>query len=139
MLVRLRQAGIGNRRTLRAEELAGDVEGLAADDDDLLAVEELLGDDAGEATEEVALAVNDDLREVACQQPVSPSSQVPAGSIPGPMVAWASSRLLCVGGRRRASRDRGGGMHWNHQKWDNTYHLLERRHLSRCLLGRKGE
>ena len=62
MLVRLRQAGSGNVRTLRAEELAGDVEGLAADDDDLLAVEELLGDDAGEATEEVALAVNDDLR-----------------------------------------------------------------------------
>lgn len=59
--MRLRQAGSGNVRTLRAEELAGDVKGLAADNDDLLAVEELLGDDAGEATEEVALAVNDDL------------------------------------------------------------------------------
>lgn len=61
MLVRLRQAGIGSVRTLRAEELAGDVEGLAADHNDLLAVEELLGDDAGKATKEVALAVNDDL------------------------------------------------------------------------------
>jgi len=48
-------------RTLRAEEFAGDVEGLAADNDDLLAVEELLGDDGGEATKKVALAVNDDL------------------------------------------------------------------------------
>ena len=47
--------------TLRAEEFSGDVDGLAADDDDLLSVEELLGDDAGETTEEMALAVNDDL------------------------------------------------------------------------------
>ena len=44
-------------RTLRSEELAGDVEGFAADDDDFLAVEQLLGDGAGEAAEEVAFAV----------------------------------------------------------------------------------
>ena len=50
--------------TLRAEEFSGDVDGLAADDDDLLSVEELLGDDAGETTEEMALAVNDDLVKV---------------------------------------------------------------------------
>jgi hypothetical protein len=31
-------------RTLRAEELAGDVQGLASHNDDLLAVEQLLGD-----------------------------------------------------------------------------------------------
>lgn len=48
-------------RTLRAEELARDVEGLAADDDDLLTAEKLLRDDAGESTEKVTLAVNDDL------------------------------------------------------------------------------
>jgi len=48
-------------RTLRAEEFAGDVEGLAADNDDLLAVEELLGNDAGKTAEEMALAVDDDL------------------------------------------------------------------------------
>lgn len=48
-------------RTLGAEELAGDVEGLAADDNDLLAVEELLSNDGGQATKEVALAINDDL------------------------------------------------------------------------------
>lgn len=49
-------------RTLSAEELARDVEGLAADDDDLLAVEELLGDDAGQAAKQVALAIDHDLR-----------------------------------------------------------------------------
>lgn len=48
-------------RTLSAEELSRDVEGLAADDNNLLAVQELLGDSAGQATEQVSLAVNDDL------------------------------------------------------------------------------
>lgn len=48
-----------DRRTLGAEELAGDVEGLAAHNDNLLAVEQLFGDGAGEATEQVALAVDD--------------------------------------------------------------------------------
>lgn len=47
------------RRTLRAEELAGDVQGLASYDDDLLAVEQLLGDRGGQATEKVPLAVDD--------------------------------------------------------------------------------
>ena len=37
-------------RTFRSEELAGDVEGLAAHDYDLLAIEELFGDGAGKAT-----------------------------------------------------------------------------------------
>lgn len=52
----------GGERTLRAEELARDVEGLAAGDDDLLATQELLGDDGGQAAEEVALAIDDDLQ-----------------------------------------------------------------------------
>jgi hypothetical protein len=47
------------RRTLRAEELAGDVQGLASHNDDLLAVEQLLGDRGGQATEKVPLAVDD--------------------------------------------------------------------------------
>jgi hypothetical protein len=51
----------GGKRTLRAEELAGDVEGLTSHNDDLLAVEQLLGNSAGQATQEVSLAVNDDL------------------------------------------------------------------------------
>lgn len=48
--------------TLSAEEFARDVDGFASDDDNLLAVKELLGDGAGKATEEVALAVNDNLQ-----------------------------------------------------------------------------
>jgi hypothetical protein len=56
-------------RTLRAEELAGDVEGLASHNDDLLAVEELLGDGAGKATEQVALAV-DDLNGLSARRPI---------------------------------------------------------------------
>ena len=51
-------------RTFRSEELAGDVEGFAADDDDFLAVEELFGDGAGEAAEEVAFAVYHNLGDV---------------------------------------------------------------------------
>lgn len=51
----------GVERTLRAEELAGDVEGLTSHNDDLLAVEQLLGDGAGQATKEMSLAVDDDL------------------------------------------------------------------------------
>lgn len=51
----------GVERTLRAEELAGDVEGLTSHNDDLLTVEQLLGDSAGQTTKEVSLAVNDDL------------------------------------------------------------------------------
>lgn len=45
-------SGVG-RRTLRAEELSGDVEGLAAHNDDLLAVQQLLGDGRGQTTEKV--------------------------------------------------------------------------------------
>jgi hypothetical protein len=56
-------------RTLGAEELARDVEGLASHNNDLLAVEELLGDGAGEATEQVALAV-DDLRALSAGRPM---------------------------------------------------------------------
>ena len=51
---------MGVVRTLCAEELARDVEGLGADDDDLLAVQKLLGHDGRQATEEVALSVNND-------------------------------------------------------------------------------
>jgi len=48
-------------RTLRSEEFAGDVELFAANNYELLAVEELFGDCAGQTTKEMALAVDDDL------------------------------------------------------------------------------
>lgn len=44
---------------LRAEELAGDVKGLAADNNDLLTAQELLGDNGGESAKEMALAIDD--------------------------------------------------------------------------------
>lgn len=48
-------------RTLSAEELARDVQSLAADDNDLLTAEELLGHDRGQTAKEVTLAINDNL------------------------------------------------------------------------------
>lgn len=53
---------VGMVLELRSEELARDVEGLAADDDDLLATEQLLGDDGCKTTQKVALAIDDDNR-----------------------------------------------------------------------------
>jgi hypothetical protein len=44
---------------LRAEELAGDVEGLTADNNDLLTAQKLLGDNRGESAKEMALAIDD--------------------------------------------------------------------------------
>ncbi|KAI6776373.1 hypothetical protein HG530_000318 [Fusarium avenaceum] len=49
------------KRTLRTEELSRDVEGLTADDNDLLTAKELLGDNRGESAKEMALAIDDDL------------------------------------------------------------------------------
>ena len=46
--------------TLVAEEAARDVELLATDNDDLLTVQSLLGNDGSETTKKMALAVNDD-------------------------------------------------------------------------------
>jgi hypothetical protein len=51
--------GVVGERTLGAEELARDVEGLATHNDNLLSVKQLLGDGAGKATEQVPLAVDD--------------------------------------------------------------------------------
>ena len=80
-------------RTLGAEELARDVQGLAADDDDLLAVEELLGDDAGQAAEQVALAIDDNLWKRRRGQLMIPD---PHGT------AAALHALVNGGGRRNA-------------------------------------
>jgi hypothetical protein len=55
-------AEVGGVLELRAEELAGDVEGLAADNNDLLTAQKLLGDNRGQTAKEMALAINDDDR-----------------------------------------------------------------------------
>ena len=52
---------MGLKRTLRTEELSGDVQGLASHNNDLLAVEELLSHGAGQPTKEVTLAIDSDL------------------------------------------------------------------------------
>lgn len=52
----------GFQRTLCPEELARDVEGFAAHNDDLLAVQQLLRDRAGETAKQMALAVYDNNR-----------------------------------------------------------------------------
>jgi hypothetical protein len=67
-------------RTLRAEELAGDVEGLTSHNDDLLAVEQLLGDSAGQATKEVSFAVDDDLYSRNNQSAITVFPDVPGQS-----------------------------------------------------------
>lgn len=62
------------RRTLRAEELARDVELLATNNNNLLAVQKLLGDSGGQAAEKVALAVDDNLCisiSLCCSVPIS--------------------------------------------------------------------
>ena len=47
---------------LVSEELTGDVEGLASDNDNLLAVEDLLGNNGSQTAQQVALSVNDNNR-----------------------------------------------------------------------------
>lgn len=54
-------AEVGVVLELSAEELARDVESLSADNDDLLTLEELLGDNTGQTAEQVALAIDNDL------------------------------------------------------------------------------
>lgn len=49
------------RHTFRSEEFAGDIERLATHDYNLLAVEELFGDGAGEAAQKVSFAVHNNL------------------------------------------------------------------------------
>lgn len=51
----------GRRRTFCTEEFAGNVESLASDNNDLLAIEQLLGYSAGQATQEMPLAIDHDL------------------------------------------------------------------------------
>jgi len=51
-----------SRHTFCAKEFPGNVERLAADHHDLLTIQQLFGDDAGQATEKVTFAVNDDLK-----------------------------------------------------------------------------
>ena len=57
--IALRSESVG--RTLCSEEFARDVESLAAYNDYLLAIKELLRDGTGQTTQQMSLAVNDNL------------------------------------------------------------------------------
>lgn len=54
-------SGWVGRRTLSAEELARDVELLAADNNNLLTVQKLLGDSGGQSSEKMSFSINHDL------------------------------------------------------------------------------
>lgn len=63
--MRIRCVGFGSRwvgrRTLSAEELARDVELLAADNNNLLAVQKLLGDSGGQTAKKMTFSIDHDL------------------------------------------------------------------------------
>lgn len=66
--------GLCDRRTFSTEEFARDVEGFGPNDNNLLTIEKLLCDGTGETTEQVSLAVNDNLElSRRCQFPVQSS------------------------------------------------------------------
>ena len=81
------------RRTLRAEEFAGDVEGLATDHDDLLAAEQLLGNNARKTTEKMALAINDNLE----RENVQVSNYLSQDMFPSTSMAFAGAGVWKMG------------------------------------------
>jgi hypothetical protein len=81
--VALSRTAVGLGHTFGSEELARDIERLTSDDNNLLAVQELFCDDAGEATKQVTLAVNDNLSllvECASVGRVSAEEELTTGS-----------------------------------------------------------
>jgi hypothetical protein len=74
---------MGAVRTLRTEELSRDVQGFATNNDDFLAVEQLLSHSAGQPTEEVAFAIDCNLQKSSvsylflCPISFSPLAQMP--------------------------------------------------------------
>ena len=83
---------MGVEHTLRTEELPRDVQGLAAHDDDLLAVEQLLGHSTGQPAKEVTLAIDRDLFHLAISIPFLY------------FLAMPSREVRCVSPKRRQLR-----------------------------------
>ena len=50
------------KRTFCTEEFAGDVESFASDNDNLLAIKQLLRHGTSQATQEMSLAIDNDLK-----------------------------------------------------------------------------
>jgi hypothetical protein len=117
-------------RTLRAEKFAGDVEVLAADDDNLLAAEELLGDNAGQAAKQVALAIDHDLSRIAVSILEIPTLMVPLPAAPLPSrPSFPSLSPMTASRTWSGRRSRGFRGACVEGKLRCTYHRLERRHF----------
>jgi hypothetical protein len=76
---------MGVVRTLRTEELSRDVQSLASHDDDLLAVQQLLGHSTGQPAKEVTLAIYRDLSHPAISKLFHSSLAVSSCRIRGPL------------------------------------------------------
>lgn len=111
------------KRTLGAEELARDVEGLTSHDDDLLAVQQLLSDSAGQATKKVSLAVNDDLKET--RQPISNQIFVCVQ-----IACIFRSFCLCI--RVRIYRRKSIDIYISHRRRYNIRHTRKHVQTSEC-------
>jgi hypothetical protein len=123
--------------TLSTEEFARDVEGFASHNDDLLAIEELLRDCAGKTTEQVTLAVDDDLVKVVSVPYLN------CGVSDGGDIQWARRSTSCSQITCRESK-------WEcSASWARTWLLIEFRPgpeidvnccgkpaLSRCVLAK---
>ena len=96
------------RRTLSAEELARDVELLAADNNNLLAVQKLLGDSGGQSSEKMSFSIDDNLAKISAA-PKDPPFMYP-------FLRVLHSCVLQVG-RVRAKIIRGRGCVPQARRW----------------------
>ncbi len=87
---------MSRERTLRTEELSRDVQSLATNNNDLLAVEQLLSHGTGQPTKEVTLAIDRDLSDTVQLASVHP---IPAIWEPGKTSSLLISRVAAAGGR----------------------------------------
>ena len=116
------------RRTLRSEELAGDVERFAADDDDLLAIEQLFGDGAGETAEEVSFAVHHDLSRISSVH--NPILHAPPAALADVRRTYHRLEGRHVDGTEEVSRWSGAGGVCRCCNCPGSFGLLQRAHVA---------
>jgi len=145
-------AKIGMVLELSAEELARDVQGLAADDDNLLAAKELLGDNAGQAAKQVALAIDHNLYERVQRSAICNSSFCTLRFRYGVANLDAARLRSWSLGLEKTNRSDGDvkmvmprtalnkvPIFRMKIKRIHTYHRLERRHFAGGELGKTGK
>jgi hypothetical protein len=144
--------GVYRSHTLSAEELARDVQGLAADDDNLLAAKELLGDNAGQAAKQVALAIDHNLYERVQRSAICNSSFCTLRFRYGVANLDAARLRSWSLGLEKTNRSDGDvkmvmprtalnkvPIFRMKIKRIHTYHRLERRHFAGGELGKTGK